>query len=67
MNRSVLRGQAVRTAEEEHAFLDRQTDQQHGQTIHAQTEATVRRAAVLEKVQIELDVLAKTLFIRLRL
>ena len=46
MRTFALRHQAVRTAEDEYRVLDRQTDQQHGQTVDAQTKAAVRRAAV---------------------
>ena len=59
------RGQAVGAAEQELGVLDAQAAQQHGQAVDAQTKAAVGRAAVLEELQIELDVLGQTLLLSL--
>ena len=61
------RGQAVGAAEQELGVLDAQAAQQHGQAVDAQTKAAVGRAAVLEELQIELDVLGQTLLLGLLL
>ena len=61
------RSQTVGAAEQELGFLDGQAAEQHGQAVDAQTEAAVRRAAILEELQIELDVLGQTLFLGLLL
>ena len=62
-----LRGQTVGAAEQELGVLDGQAAQQHGQAVDAQTKTAVRRAAVLEELQIELDILGQTLFLSLLL
>ena len=62
-----LRGQTVGAAEQELGVLDGQAAQQHGQAVDAQTETTVGRAAILEELQIELDILGQTLFLSLLL
>ena len=62
-----LRSQTVGAAEQELGLLDGQTAEQHGQAVDAKAEAAVRGAAVLEELQIELDVLGQTLFLRLLL
>ena len=62
-----LRSQAVGAAEQELGVLDAQAAQQHGQAVDAQTETTVGRAAVLEELQIELDIFSQTLFLSLLL
>ena len=60
---SVLRSQTVGTAEQELGILDGLAAEQHGQTVDAQTEAAVRGAAVLEELQIELDILGQALLL----
>ena len=62
-----LRGQTVGAAEQELGILDGQAAQQHGQAVDAQTETAVGRAAVLEELQIELDIIGQTLFLGLLL
>ena len=57
------RGQTVGAAEQELCVLDAQAAQQHGQAVDAQTEAAVGRAAVLEELQIELDILGQALLL----
>ena len=49
----------VGAAEEEHDFLDRDAQQQHGQPVHPQAEAAVGRAAVAEEIHIEFHVFAQ--------
>ena len=61
------RGQAVGAAEQELGILDGQAAQQHGQAVDAQTETAVGRAAVLEELQIELDIIGQTLLLGLLL
>ena len=56
-----LRSQTVGAAEQELGVLDAQAAQQHGQAIDADAKTAVGRAAVLEELQIELDVLGQTL------
>ena len=58
---SVLRSQTVGAAEQELGVLDGLAAEQHGQTVDAQTEAAVRGAAVLEELQIELDVIGQAI------
>ncbi len=60
-----LRGQTVGAAEQELGVLDGQAAQQHGQAVDAQTKTAVGRAAVLEELQIELDIIGQTLFLGL--
>lgn len=53
--------QSVGTAEEEHSLLDRDTEEEHGESVNADGESAVRRTAVAEELGIELNVLAETL------
>ena len=62
-----LRSQTVGAAEQELGVLDGLAAEQHGQTVDAQTEAAVRGAAVLEELQIELDVIGQALLLCLLL
>ena len=58
-----LRSQTVGATEQELGVLDGLAAEQHGQTVDAQTEAAVRGAAVLEELQIELDVIGQALLL----
>ena len=44
----VLRIEPVGAAEQEHSFLNVESEQQHGQTVNTETETAVRRAAVFK-------------------
>ena len=59
MNCAASRSQTVGAAEQELRVLDGQTAEQHGQTVDAQAKAAVRGAAILEELQIELDILSR--------
>ena len=59
------RSETVGAAEQELGVLDGQAAEQHGQAVDAQTEAAVGRAAVLEELQIELDILGQALLLGL--
>ena len=56
--------QSIGSAEEEHCFLDRDAEEEHGQTVDTDSESAVGRTAVTEELGVELNVLAKSLLCR---
>ena len=54
--------QSVRTAEEEHCFLDRNTEEEHGESVNTDSKTTVGRTAVAEELGVELNVVNKSFF-----
>ncbi len=56
---------SIGTAEEEHCLLDRDAEEEHGQTVDTDSESAVGRTAVTEELGIELNVLAKSLLCRI--
>lgn len=61
----VLRIEPVRAAEQEHSFLNVESEQQHGQTVNTETETAVRRTAVFKEFKVELNVFTESFFVRL--
>ena len=61
----VLRIEPVGAAEQEHSFLNVESEQQHGQTVNTETETAVRRTAVFKEFKVELNVFTESFFVRL--
>ena len=55
-------GKSVGTAEDEFRFLYGYTEEEHGETVNADAEAAVRRAAVAEELGVEFNIFNKSLF-----
>ena len=61
----VLRIEPVGAAEQEHSFLNVESEQQHCQTVNTETETAVRRTAVFKEFKVELNVFTESFFVRL--